>query len=70
MPLHRAFENVVIVSVRRLGDIWMRQAEHIAEFGEEQGVIGAFLPALLTLPTRNEGLCSGGRIIWRWCHHL
>jgi hypothetical protein len=55
VPLHGALKDVIIVGVGRLGDIRVRQAEHIAELSEEERVIGALLPALLTLPLRNKG---------------
>ena len=64
LPLHRAFEYVVVLLGGGSGGIGAGHAEHIAELGQEQGVIGAFLAAFAALPTRDESLGpSGGAVI-------
>src|SRR5262249_15153739 len=51
-----AFENIVICRGCMRGDIWVLQIKQIAQFGEEHGVVGALLPAILRLPTLQEVL--------------
>src|SRR5215204_4023739 len=64
-----ARSDIIVVRVGRLGNIRMRQIEHVAKLGEKQRVIGAFLPALLALPAGDERFCLLESGIWRWRGH-
>ena len=64
----RAFEDVVVFGGRGRGGGWAGDTEHVAEFGEEQGVVGALLTTLLTLPAGDKGIGRGergGHVWWR-----
>ena len=52
----RALEDVVVARGPGLGGIRSRQAEHVAEFDQEEPVVGAFLAALPALPAPDEGV--------------
>ena len=43
---HGALEDIVVALVAGGGGVGLRQAEHVAEFGQEQRVVRALLPAL------------------------
>jgi hypothetical protein len=63
----RAFEDVVVLVGRSSGGGRAAHAEHVAEFGQEQGVVGAFLPTLLALPPGDEGFRwrgTAGHVAW------
>jgi hypothetical protein len=54
LALHRALEHIVVVlgaGRRRIGP---GDAEHVAQLGQEQRIIGPFLATLLPLPASNE----------------
>ena len=67
---HGAFEHVGVgrCMVRGLVGTW--NAQHVAEFREEQRIIGAFLPAVALGPTRDEGVGVGGGECGREVHEL
>jgi hypothetical protein len=54
--LYRSLEDVVVVSGRGTGGLWLWKTERVAELVQEHDVVGAFLAALTPLPAGDEGL--------------
>ena len=54
------FEHVVVAPRRRAGRLRPGQIEHVAQLDQEQGVVGALLPALAAAPARDEDGDAGG----------
>jgi hypothetical protein len=55
-----AFEDVVVLFGCCGGRGRAADTKNVAKLGQEQRVVGTFLPALLTLPARDEGFDRGG----------
>src|SRR5689334_19421374 len=55
-----ALEDIVVPAAVGRGRIGMRNANDVAEFAQEQGIVGAFLSTLPPLPAGDEGVSGGG----------
>ena len=53
---HDTFEDVIVLLGGGAGGIGPRDAERVAQFREEQRIIGALLAALAALPAGDEAL--------------